>query len=82
LDRAVEDHRVVLSADTDFGTLLAADAATAPSVLILRLRTPRRAGSIADLVLANIDVVAEDLAAGAVVVIEDLRDRVRRLPLR
>jgi hypothetical protein len=51
-------------------------------VIILRLRTPRRAGSIAELVLANIDVVADDLAAGEVAVIEGLRVRVRRLPLR
>ena len=70
-----------MSADTDFGTLLAQSGARSPSVLLLRLRSPRRARQLADLLLANLDAVADDLGAGAIVVVEDERVRVRRLPI-
>jgi hypothetical protein len=33
-------------------------------------------------VLANLDAVVEDLEAGAVVVLDDARVRVRRLPIK
>jgi len=78
---ATEQSRVVVSADTDFGTLLATRHAAAPSVLLIRLRSSRRAAELGDLLLANVDPVAEDLDAGAVVVLEDERMRVRRLPI-
>jgi predicted nuclease of predicted toxin-antitoxin system len=81
-DLAVTEDRVVVSADTDFGTLLAASGAERPSVLLVRLRSPRRAEALAGVIVANLDGVAGDLEAGAVVVLEDERVRVRRLPLR
>lgn len=82
LAAARSDGRVVLSADTDFGELLAASNATAPSILLLRRQGQRRAHEIAALILANLDDVAEDIRAGAVVVFEAGRVRVRRLPFR
>lgn len=81
MERARHEDRVVLSADTDFGALLAQQRATSPSFILLRVRTGRRTPSIAMLVLANIEPVRDDLDAGAVVVIDDERVRVRRLPL-
>jgi len=36
---------------------------------------------MADLLLANLEAVAEDLDTGAVVVVEDERVTVRRLPI-
>ncbi|MEX2627870.1 MAG: DUF5615 family PIN-like protein [Ilumatobacteraceae bacterium] len=74
--------RVVISADTDFGELLAVSNARGPSILLLRRQQQRRALEIAALILANLDDVAEDLRAGAIVVIDDDRVRIRRLPLR
>ena len=78
---AAQQDRVIVSADTDFGTLLAQSGASSPSVLLLRLRSPRRVRPLADLLLANLDAVAEDLDAEAIVVVEDERVRVRRLPI-
>ena len=79
--RAEAEGRVVVSADTDFGTLLARSGSRAPSVILFRIAGQRRAWSRVALILANLPEVAEDLEAGALVVIEAGRVRSRRLPL-
>ena len=76
------DERVVVSADTDFGELLAQSNADRPSLLVLRRQQQRRSQEIAALILVNLPEVAEDLAAGAVVVFDADRVRIRRLPFR
>lgn len=81
LGRARREHRVLISADTDFGTLLAHERAGDPSVILLRRSVGRRAKEIASLLLANLDAVREDLDSGAVVVVGDRGMRVRQLPL-
>lgn len=81
-EAAVAQARTIISADTDFGELLAETNASAPSFILLRRQDRRRARQIALLVLANLDAVAEDLEAGAVVVLDDARIRVRRLPIK
>jgi len=81
LRRALDEDRVLISADTDFGFLLAESGADRPSVVLLRLRTPRSAARLAAMVVANLESVAADLAVGAIVVLEDERIRVRLLPL-
>jgi predicted nuclease of predicted toxin-antitoxin system len=81
LEAADRDDRVIISADTDFGTLLAMSGASRPSVLLLRLTSPRRVAQVAAVLEANLPTVAEALDAGAVVVVEDGRVRVRSLPM-
>ena len=81
LQRAQDDERVLVSADTDFGGLLARSRATGPSVLLIRRLAGRRAAEQSAIILANLDQIAEDLAAGAVVVIGDDWIRIRRLPM-
>jgi predicted nuclease of predicted toxin-antitoxin system len=81
LRRADVDGRVVVSGDTDFGELLARSGAKGPSVLLLRRQGQRRAVEVAALIVANLDQVSEDLDAGAVVVVEADRIRIRRLPI-
>ena len=71
LARAAAEGRVLISADTDFGGLLARSGATEPSVLLIRRLTGRRAAEQAAIIHANLDQVAEDLNAGAVVVLGD-----------
>ncbi len=74
--------RLLISADTDFGDLLAHSNDGGPSVILLRRQEGRRASEIAALILANLDVVAGDLDAGAFVVLDQDRVRVRSLPFR
>lgn len=80
LERARGEGRVLISADTDFGTLLALEPAASPSVLLLRRKDNRTEALIAVL-LANLPALTDDLKAGSIVVIDDRRIRVHRLPL-
>jgi predicted nuclease of predicted toxin-antitoxin system len=81
LERAQADGRILVSADTDFGGLLARSRATGPSVLLIRRLAGRRAAEQSAIIVANLDQIAEDLVVGAVVVIGDDWIRIRRLPM-
>jgi predicted nuclease of predicted toxin-antitoxin system len=76
---ADRENRILISADTDFGELFANAPVLAPSVILLR-RADKRAGSLTAVILANLGQVADDLTAGALIVISDTRIRTRRLP--
>lgn len=77
LARAGADARIVVTADTDFGTLLALTGAPGPSVILLR-RSGRRATERARTVLAVLALVDEQLDHG----VEQTRLRVRELPIK
>ncbi len=81
LARARAEQRVLVSADTDFGTLLAATGACEPSVMLVRRISGRRAAQIVAILLANLDAVAADLERGAIVVVGEDWLRVRPLPV-
>lgn len=70
----------VISADTDFGSLLAQSKATKPSFILGRQLVGRRAKEQADMLLLNLPAIADDLQQGAVVVISDQTIRIRALP--
>jgi predicted nuclease of predicted toxin-antitoxin system len=71
----------LITADTDFGELLARSGDNAPSVLLLRRHDRRRAKAVAELILANLDAIDSDLTSGALVVFDGVRIRIRTLPI-
>ena len=80
-DRALVDGRVVVSADTDFGTLLALRSSSHPSVVLWRRSEPRRPGQQARILVDVLRRTADDLERGAIVVVQESRVRVRSLPI-
>jgi predicted nuclease of predicted toxin-antitoxin system len=82
LQRAAAEHRILVSADRDFGDLLAESGAATPSVILFR----RTSGDpIAELKLLTTCLhdarVQEHLASGCILVIDPRRVRIRPLPI-
>ena len=78
---AAERNYIVLSADLDFGAILAATQVKRPSVLQVRsdILTPRAIGGA---VLAANRQARKELLEGALVSVDAQRARLRILPLK
>lgn len=78
--RAVEESRIVLTFDLDFGEIVAMTQGSAASVIVFRLRNTRTENVISRL-SAVLTESTEALSQGAMVVVEDARHRIRPLPV-
>jgi predicted nuclease of predicted toxin-antitoxin system len=81
LERAAREERVLVSADTDFGTLLALCQETKPSIIQFRRASQRRPEAQVALIVSNLPNVTRVLEEGSVVVIEETRVRIHLLPI-
>lgn len=81
LAAAQENGRVVLTADSDFGTLLASTRATSPSVLYVPRSSGRRVAAMLDIIVSNLPAIDDALSKGSIVVIGEGSIRVRSLPI-
>lgn len=77
---ALRDSRVVLTHDLDFGALLALTRASGPSVVQVRTQDVRPQ-SLAPILIPVLHQYQRELEAGAIMVIDEARCRVRLLPL-
>lgn len=80
IETAVALDRVVLTQDLGFAALLATSGAIRPSIVTLRLDSPRV--ELVNRALESfLPTVESDIALGVAVTIQDDRMRMRRLPL-
>ena len=80
LERARQENRVIVSADSDFGVILASQMASRPSFILFREPNLLRAQPYIDLLLSALPALEPELASGSVAVFRNGRLRVRKLP--
>lgn len=79
-EHASNNDQIIISSDTDFGTLLALRQYSKPSVILFR-QTDKRPQSQLSLLLSHLSEIRDALIAGNIVVFEDNRIRIRLLPI-
>jgi predicted nuclease of predicted toxin-antitoxin system len=79
-EKGFAEQRIVLTFDLDFGEILAGSAGKLVSVILFRLHDTRTEHVIERLQTV-LDQSSAELLAGAIVVVEEGRHRVRTLPV-
>lgn len=80
VERSRADSSVVVTFDLDFGEILALGVLDKPSVIIFRL-ADERADSVNQRLSTVLTERLADLESGALILVEDTRYRVRKLPI-
>jgi predicted nuclease of predicted toxin-antitoxin system len=81
LDFAATEQLVIVTADSDFASMLALSGASRPSIVHLRGVAELAPATHLRLLLDNLTTVTEELDQGAVVSLSPVRLAVRRLPI-
>ena len=82
VELAVNGGRVIVSADTDFGAILASNRATEPSVILVREIMDLRPPDFVAVVVPQLELLEPHLKSGAIAAFSAKGIRVRPLPLR
>jgi predicted nuclease of predicted toxin-antitoxin system len=81
--RAQQDQRIIISSDTDFAQILALRNTTTPSLILFRKGSVRSPHGQVKILSANLSGdVEKALMDGSVVVFEEERIRIRKLPFK
>jgi len=80
-DKAEAENRIIVSADTDFGTILALRSKKEPSVILFRRGLERRPEQQLTLLLTHLPIIKEVLENGAIVIFHQTHLRIRHLPI-
>lgn len=80
VEKAKQEGRTILTVDLGFGDLLATGAQSLPSVIIFRLHNETPA-IVTEKLVEVLAARSRLLEEGAIVVVEDARHRIRRLPI-
>ena len=80
LDLALREESTIITQDLDFSSLLAKRGMSKPSVITLRINIvkPDRVTKILEMILPQIE---SELNRGSVVIVEEDRIRIRKLPI-
>jgi predicted nuclease of predicted toxin-antitoxin system len=79
--RAAQEKRIIVTADTDFGFLLAKRQARLPSVVLFHHSFPHQPSEQTNILLKNLPELEATLEEGSLVVLESRRIRIRTLPI-
>ena len=82
VDLAEREDRIVVSADTDFGTILTLRDVAHPSFILFRGDVERRPEQQATVLLNTLPQLQSALESGAIVVLTGTRIRIRSLPVK
>lgn len=77
---AINNNMVIITADLDFGKILAFTRLNKPSTIILRLNDPR-ISNVNQKLIKNLPNIQNELQNGSLIIIEEYRIRVKSLPI-
>ncbi len=77
---AIENDRVIITADLDFGQILSYFKTSKPSVIIFRLKYPS-VEKINKLLSSVLPKIEKEIERGSIIIIEDKRIRIKNLPI-
>lgn len=80
-DLAIAEQRVIISADTDFGTLLSLRLEKFPSVILFRRGISHIPQIQLSILLLNLPNITDLLEHGSIIIFDKNRIRTRRLPI-